>query len=382
VTDPHDRLRENAERRRAAGLRRTLVARRHDDDALDLAGNDYLGLARDPRVVEAAVAALHRWGAGATGSRLVTGSTEEHHDLEDELAEHLGAEAALVLSSGYTANLSVVTALAPPGSLIVSEAQNHASLIDACRLSRAAVAVVASGDVDDVRLALEARGEQAALVVSDSVFSVDGGLAPVRDLADAAKAHDAWLLLDEAHALGVVGEGGRGAAYDAGLAGAPDLVLTATLSKALGSQGGAVLATRDVVDHVVDTARPFIFDTALAPAAVGAARAALRVLREEPDLPVRVRRRAHDLADAAREAGWTASQPQAAVTALLVGEPQVALTAAAACLRRGVRVGCFRPPSVPDGVSRLRLTARADLSDADVAWVRDVLAAVRAEVGA
>jgi 8-amino-7-oxononanoate synthase len=179
-----------------------------------------------------------------------------------------------------------------------------------------------------------------------------------------------------------VGEAGRGAAYDAGLAGRRDVVLTATLSKALGAQGGAILGAREVVEHVVDTARPFIFDTGLAPAAVGAAHAALLAVQGDPSLPDRARARAHQLADAARDAGWQASEPIAAVTSLLVGEPGAAVAAAAACLARGVRVGCFRPPSVPDGISRLRLTARADLTDADLALVAEVLLAVRREVPA
>jgi 8-amino-7-oxononanoate synthase len=379
AADPHGRLRENAERRRAAGLRRTLAPREHDDDVLDLAGNDYLGLARDPRVVEGAVDAVRRWGGGATGSRLVTGSTRAHHELEDALAAHVGVEAALVLSSGYLANLAAVTTLATEGDLVVSEAQNHASLIDACRLGRAGTAVAPHGDVDAVDRLLSAPREGGALVVTDSVFSVDGGLAPLPELAATARRHGAVLLVDEAHALGVVGDRGEGACAALGVLG-DDVVLTATLSKALGSQGGVILGPRVVIDHVVDTARPFIFDTGLAPAAVGAAHAALRALQDDPGLAARARARARDLAAAARDAGWSASEPDAAVTAIPVGAPDLAVAAAAACLARGIRVGCFRPPSVPDGVSRLRLTARADLTDAEVDRLRDVLIDVRREV--
>lgn len=379
-TDPLARLEDAAARRRAAGLHRTLTPRQADETVLDLASNDYLGLSRDPRVIEGAIAATRRWGAGATGSRLVTGSTQAHHDLEDTLADHLGAEAALVLSSGYLANLAAITSLAGVGDLVVSESQNHASLIDACRLSRAEVVVTPSCDVDAVDHALSHRDGANALVVSDAVFSVDGFLAPLASLAAVARRHSTLLVVDEAHALGVVGESGRGAAWSAGLAGSSDVVLTATLSKALGSQGGVILGARAVIDHVIDTARPFIFDTGLAPSCVGAAHAALAVLRSEPELAERARSRARDIAAAARDAGWTASDPEAAVTALPVGDPSLAVAAAAACLARGIRVGCFRPPSVPDGVSRLRLTSRADLTDTDIARVRDVLAEVRHEV--
>jgi 8-amino-7-oxononanoate synthase len=375
-----DRLRTHADNRVDAGLRRALVARQFDDDVLDLASNDYLGLSRDPRVVEGAIAATRRWGGGSTGSRLVTGSTQAHHDLEDALAAHVGTEAGVVLSSGYLANLGLITSLAQRGDLVVSDAQNHASIIDACRLSRADVVVTPTGSVEAVATALAERSQAEAVVVTDAAFSVDGHLAPLLELAEVCAEYAALLVIDEAHSLGVVGDHGRGAANLVGVAGLPHVVLTATLSKALGSQGGAVLGPRVVVDHVIDTARPFIFDTGLAPASVGAAQAALDVLRDDARLPRRARQRALDLATAARAAGWTASEPEAAVTSLPVGAPGAAVAAAAACLARGVRVGCFRPPSVPDGVSRLRLTARADLTDADLDLVTRVLAEVRREV--
>ena len=380
LDDPHAHLHSHADARRAAGLRRRLTARQADAVVIDLAGNDYLGLTRDPRVIDGAVTAASTWGGGATGSRLVTGSTQGHHDLEDALAAFVGAEAGLVLSSGYLANLGAVAALSGPGALVISEAQNHASIIDACRLSRADVVVTEHRDIAAVELALAGRTLERAIVVTDAVFSVDGDLAPLTELAYACRRHGALLIIDEAHALGVVGDGGRGATYAAGLSGAPDIVLTATLSKALGSQGGVVLGSRAVIDHLVDTARPFIFDTGLAPAAVGAAHSALDALVADPTLPLRARQRARDLARVARSAGWTASEPDAAVTSILIGDPTLAVAAAAACLARGVRVGCFRPPSVPDAISRLRLTARADLTESDIDTIATVLAEVRAEV--
>ncbi|WP_086023066.1 8-amino-7-oxononanoate synthase, partial [Streptomyces sp. SPB074] len=259
-----------AELRRDAGLVRRLRPRPADSDLLDLASNDYLGLARHPETVEGAVAAARSWGGGATGARLVTGTTELHTRLERELARFTGFEAALVLSSGYAANLAAVTALAPHGSLIVSDAGNHASLIDGCRLARGTTQVAAHADPDAVRKALRTHGGPA-LVVSDAVFSVDGDAAPVRELARACRESGAGLLLDDAHGLGVLGEGGRGVPWAAGLAGAGDVVVTVTLSKSLGSQGGAVLGPARVIDHLVNTARTFIFDTGLAPAAVARA---------------------------------------------------------------------------------------------------------------
>ncbi|MFD7551326.1 8-amino-7-oxononanoate synthase [Streptomyces sp. NPDC059816] len=362
---PFDWIDAQAERRRAEGLLRTLRPRPADSPLLDLAGNDYLGLTRHPRVTAAAADAALRWGGGATGSRLVTGTTELHTELETELAAFCGFESALVLSSGYTANLAALTALAPTGSRIVSDAGNHASLIDGCRLARGTTDVVAHAAPDAVRKVL-ASGSGPALVVTDSVFSVDGDAAPLPELAAVCRAAGAALLVDDAHGLGVLGTGGRGAPHAAGLAGTPDTVATVTLSKSLGSQGGAVLGPARVIEHLVNAARTFIFDTGLAPAAVGAALAALRVLHAEPDRPARVRAVATRLYGLLTDAGLTAARPDAAVVSVRAPSPGAALSWAADCRTAGLAVGCFRPPSVPDGISRLRLTARADLTDAQV----------------
>jgi 8-amino-7-oxononanoate synthase len=365
-------LDEVEQQRREAGLRRALRTRAPVGAELDLASNDYLGLSQHPDVIEGGVDALRTWGAGSTGSRLVTGNTELHEAFESELAEFVGAESALVFSSGYTGNLGAVVALSGPGSLLVSDAFTHASLVDACRLSRAKVVVTPHRDVEAVEDALRGRTEERAVVVTDSVFSADGALAPLRALHDVCRRHGALLIVDEAHGLGVRGSGGRGLLHEVGLAGAPDVVMTTTLSKALGSQGGVVLGPRMVRDHLIDAARPFIFDTGLAPAAVGAARAALRVLRAQPW-------RARAVLDHARALALIAGaedRPESAVVSVILGEPEVALGAAVACLERGVRVGCFRPPTVPAGTSRLRLTARASLTDDEMTLAREVLAEV------
>jgi 8-amino-7-oxononanoate synthase len=382
LDDPVRALRDGLAARRAAGLHRTLTPRRLDDAVLDLAGNDYLGLATDPRVTAAAAGAAEAWGGGSTGSRLVTGTTALHAELEAELADFVGADAALVFSSGYLANLGALAALSGDGALVVSDAQNHASIIDACRLSRARVAVVGHRDVRAVERLLAARAEERAVVVTDAVFSVDGQAASLGALAAACRRHGALLVVDEAHALGVVGSRGRGGAWAAGLAGAADVVLTLTLSKSLGAQGGAVVGDRAVVDHVLNTARPFIFDTALNPAAVGAALAALRVLIEEPERAAATRATARRLADHARAVGLAVSSPEAAVLSVRIGDPALAVAAAAVCREHGVRVACFRPPSVPDADSRLRLTARPDLGPRELDRVRAALAAVASLVAA
>ncbi|MDN3292958.1 8-amino-7-oxononanoate synthase [Streptomyces ficellus] len=359
---PFDWTDTEARRRADAGLVRTLRPRPAEPDVLDLASNDYLGLTHHPDITAAAAAAARRWGAGATGSRLVTGTTELHAELERELAAFCGFEAALVFSSGYAANLAALTALSAHGSLIVSDAGNHASIVDGCRLSRAETAVVPHADPAAVAKTLEAHPGRRALVVSDSVFSVDGDAAPLGGLAAACRAHGAALVVDDAHGLGVLGEGGRGALDAAGLAGGADVVATLTLSKSLGSQGGAVLGPARVIDHLVNAARTFIFDTGLAPAAVGAALASLRLLRGEPGLAVRARTVAATLHARLTAAGLTAVRPDAAVVSVRAPSPEAAVRWAADCRAEGLAVGCFRPPSVPDGISRLRLTARADLT--------------------
>ena len=351
-------LAEQARLREEAGLRRTLVPRGPDDDVVDLAGNDYLGLSRHPEVTEAAAAATKEWGAGAGSSRLVTGTTRLHVELEAELADFLGQPAALVFSTGYHANLSVVSALAERETLVVSDAHVHASLIDAARLSRAGIAVVPHHDVAAVAAALAGGGGRRALVLAESVYSVLGDAAPLSELTEVCVREGALLVVDEAHGLGVAGAGGQGLVRETGLAGHPHVVVTATLSKSLGAQGGAVLGSAELVEHLVNRARPFIYDTGLAPASAAGALAALRHLRAHPDLPELVTTRITELADTLRLA-----RPRGAVLSVPLATPHAALAAQAAALEAGVRVGCFRPPSTPDGVSRLRVTANAGLSN-------------------
>ena len=363
--------------REAAGLQRALRARSTGDDLVDLAGNDYLGLSTHPDVTAAAAAAAGTWGAGAAASRLVTGTTQLHVDLEAALAELTGMPAALVFSTGYHANLSVLSALADRDALIVSDSHIHASLIDGARLSRASVLVTPHGDVAAVEAALGARDGRRALVLAESIYSVFGDAAPLTELAEVCARHDALLVVDEAHGLGVRGPAdgpGEGLVRELGLAGHPHVVVTCTLSKSLGAQGGGVLAAPEILDQLVNTARPFIFDTGLAPAAAGAALAALELIRKEPERVELGHTRARELADALGievPAGWVMSAP--------MPSPQVAVAAQAAARRRGVAVGCFRPPSVPDGVSRLRMTINAGVPESEWRRAVDVLVDVVAE---
>lgn len=342
------------------GLTRRLRPRAADEHLIDLAGNDYLGLAHDPRLIEAAADAVRIWGTGSTASRLVTGTTALHEELESALAAYVGQESALVFSSGYLANLGIVTALGGPGTLLVSDEHVHASLIDATRLSRSRVEVVPHNDVEAVTKVLAERNESHALVLTESVFSVLSDEAPLTELAATAQAHNAVLLVDEAHGLGVTGNG-RGSVHGAGLAGLDHVIVTMTLSKAMASQGGVVLGPRVLRDHLINRSRPFIYDTGLNPAACAAALAALRVLQSEPARPAAI----HE-ATARLAAACNVPPPAGPVVSIPMPGPRETVQAADLCLSAGVRVGSFRPPSVPDGISRLRLTAHAGLSEAEL----------------
>ncbi|MEO3782126.1 8-amino-7-oxononanoate synthase [Actinocorallia sp. B10E7] len=379
--NPLKRLREATERRERDGLRRRLRPRSADHDGLiDLASNDYLGLSRDPRLIEGAVRAVREYGTGSTGSRLVTGTTRLHAELDERLAAFCGAAAGLTFSSGYLANLGAVATLSGPGTLVVSDQVNHASIVDACRLSRARVRIAPHRDTAAVEQALRERSEEHALVVTDAVFSVDGDLAPLAELHRLARRYGALLVIDEAHALGVVGEHGRGAAWASGLAGEPDVVLTLTLSKSLASQGGAVLGAPEVIETLVDTGRTMIFDTGLNPAALGAALAALDVIESSPELPGRARANARAIVKIAESHGLESSVPDAAVVPVFLGEAKAALRGAEICAERGLRVGCFRPPSVPAGRACLRITARASLNEAELTGLDQGLRAVAQDV--
>ncbi|MDG4829924.1 8-amino-7-oxononanoate synthase [Solwaraspora sp. WMMD1047] len=366
-------LDRRAELRAKAGLTRRLRPRGPADPVVDLAGNDYLGLARHPAVTAAATTALTGYGLGATGSRLVRGTTEAHEALEAELANWLGTGRALVFSSGYLANLGAVRALVRPRTLLVSDAHNHASLIDGCRLSGAETVVTPHADVAAVEAALAAVPGRPAVVVTESVFSVDGDLAPLRELHAAARRHDALLLVDDAHALGLTGPDGAGAVAAAGLAGEPDVVLTATLSKALGGAGGVVAGPAELIRHLIDTGRTFIFDTAPPPAVAAGVLAAVRLARTDAGPRVELADRAATAARRLAAAGLPVSTPAAAVVSVTAPGPEAAVAWAADCLDRGVAVGCFRPPSTPDARSRLRLTINAGVPRPDFERALDVI---------
>ena len=360
-----DALDSLARARAKAGLTRRLRPRPATDRVIDLAGNDYLGLAAHPLVIAAAASALSAYGLGATGSRLVRGSTVLHSTLEESLAGWLGTDAALVYSSGYLANLGAVRALTGPETVIISDAYNHASLIDGCKLSGAETVVVPHASPSAVAALLDRYAGRPAVVVTESVFSVDGDLAPLASLHAVTSARGALLLVDDAHALGLLGVAGAGGVAAAGLAGAPDVIVTATLSKSLGGAGGVIAGPSALIRHLVDTGRTFIYDTAPPPAVIAGVSAALEIARGADDRRALLRARAAQTVARLGEAGFTVPMPAGAVLSVVAPGPEVALAWAADCRDQGVAVGCFRPPSTPDGSSRLRLTLNAGVTDED-----------------
>jgi 8-amino-7-oxononanoate synthase len=362
-----------ARARAKAGLTRQLRPRAAGDPMIDLAGNDYLGLATHPEVVAASAAALTAYGLGATGSRLVRGSTEAHAALEADLAGWLGAERALVFSSGYLANLGAVRALATKETLIVSDAYNHASLIDGCRISAADTVVAPHNDPAAVAALLDSAPGRPAVVVTESVFSVGGDRAPLADLYAVTSARGAVLLVDDAHAVGLLGPAGAGGGAEAGLSGRDDVVVTATLSKSLGGAGGAVAGPATLIEHLIDTGRTFIYDTAPPPAVIAGVHAALGLARVADGRRAVLSRRAGQVVERLGAAGFPVARPAAGVLSVPAPGPEAAVAWAADCRDRGVAVGCFRPPSTPDGSSRLRLTLNAGVPDADFARALDVI---------
>ncbi len=358
--------------------------------AIDLAGNDYLGLSQHPLVLSAAASALASYGLGATGSRLVRGTTSLHAQLEEALALFMGTQSALVYSSGYLANLGAIRALAAlsPRTLLISDAHCHASMIDGCRLAGAEVAVFKHGDVSHAASLIEPG--RPSVILTESVFSVDGDLAPLAALHAVAREAGALLFVDDAHGLGV-------GPFLSGLAGEPDVIVTATLSKSLGGAGGVVGGPPEFIRHLIDTSRTFIFDTAPPPAVMAGVLAALDITRSADDLRAELHRRAAAIAalpgsltprypasvphppsasegddafarppaslsggrasvegaDLAEDGGWA---PAGGVVSLAAPSAAEAVEWAQRCRDKGVAVGCFRPPSTPDNRSRLRLT--------------------------
>ncbi len=342
-----------------------------------LCSNNYLGLADHPRVREAAAEAAMRWGVGAGASRLVSGTMTIHRRLEEQLAEFKRSEACLLFGSGYLANIGVIGALAGRGDTIFSDELNHASIIDGCRLSGAQVVVYRHRDVESLEWGLHRhsgrRGGERRLIVTDSVFSMDGNVAPLTEIVELAGIHGARVVVDEAHATGNLGPGGRGAVAQAGLEGEVDVVV-GTLGKALGSYGAYACASAEMIRYLINTARPLIFSTAPPPPAVAGALAALQLLQERPHRVQRLRSNARALRRALAARGFAVNEADMHIVPLIVGDERDAMRLCQEGIERGVFAQAIRPPTVPAGSSRLRLTVMASHTASDLRMAADILA--------
>ena len=353
-----------------AGLRRTLrpvLSRRlgtvqlDNERIADFASNDYLGLASDPRVARAASAVLQAEGTGAGAARLISGHHPIHEALEHELAVFKQCERALLFPAGYMANVGAIPALAGEGDVIYSDAYNHASIIDGCRLSRATRRVFPHNDVNALRNLLEQdRGLfRRSLIVVEGVFSMDGDVFPLDELVPIARVFNAWTYVDDAHGTGVLGRTGRGTLEHFGVTGEIDVVM-GTLGKALGTSGAYIAGSRALIEYLLNTSRAFIFTTGTPPALAAAALESLHIARSEPWRREAVRERAQQLRDRLREGGRpSAGLDDGHIVPVVVGDPSLTMAIVQDMRRRGFLIGGVRPPTVPTGTSRLRISVSA-----------------------
>jgi 8-amino-7-oxononanoate synthase len=325
---------------------------------LMLCSNNYLGLADHPRVREAAAEAAMRWGVGTGASRLVSGTMTIHRRLEERLADFKRRQSALLFGSGFLANAGAIAALARPGDVVFSDELNHASIVDGCRLSRAEVFVYEHLDVEHLTWGISKAEGRGALIVTDSVFSMDGDIAPLQEIVELAQRRRIRVLVDEAHGTGALGPGGRGALAEAGVEDQVD-VIVGTLGKALGSYGAFVACDRSMADYLLNAARTFVFSTAPPPPAVAGALAALDLLEQRPQLVARLQSNAAALRSELEREGFDVGDSRTQILPIVVGDAELAVEVCEAALERGVFAQAIRPPTVPPMTSRLRLAVMA-----------------------
>jgi 8-amino-7-oxononanoate synthase len=345
-----------------------------------LCSNNYLGLADHPRVREAAADAAMRWGVGAGASRLVSGTMTVHRRLEERLADFKRSHAALLFGSGYLANIGVVTALAGSGEVVFSDELNHASIIDGCRLARAETFVYRHADVEHLAWGLSQAEGRGALIVTDSVFSMDGDVAPLPEIVELAQRHRVRVAVDEAHGTGCLGPGGRGAIAEAGLDGEVDVVV-GTLSKALGAYGAFVACDQAMAQLLVNSARPFIYSTAPPPPAAAGALAALELLAEQPQRVEKLQANADVLREELARERFEVSGSTTQIVPLVIGDAHQAMHICELAIERGVFAQAIRPPTVQDGTSRLRLAVMASHSKAELREAAQVLGRAALQAG-
>jgi 8-amino-7-oxononanoate synthase len=353
----------------AQGPRVTIEGR----EVILLCSNDYLGLAGHPALRAASAEAAQRWGVGAGASRLVSGNMSLHAELEAEIAAFKGYERSVLFGAGFLANLGVISAMAGVGHVILSDELNHASIIDGCRQSRAETIVYRHCDPDSLDHGLRRAAGRDVLIVTDAVFSMDGDLAPLAEIVQLARRYRARVIVDEAHATGVVGPQGRGLVAALGLEREVDVVI-GTLGKALGSYGAFACCAPPLAEYLINRARTLIYSTALPPPTVGAALAGLRLVQDEPEIVGRLWRKARRLRAELAKHGLDVQENEMPIVPIVVGDPTMAVEGCEQALRHGVFAQAIRPPTVPAGTSRLRAVASAAHDDEDLRSAAQVLA--------
>ena len=340
-------------------------------ELINMSSNDYLGLANDPALREAAMAGAKTWGGGAGAVRTIAGTLDVHQALEAEIAAWKGVEATLVFQSGFAGNLGTIPALVGRGDVILSDELNHASIIDGCRLSRAEIRRFAHADADSLREQLAGcTADQRKLVVTDGVFSMDGDIAPLPDICDAAEAYGAMVMVDDAHGSGVLGRGGRGSVDHFGLHGRVQVQL-GTLSKAIGSMGGYIAGSQALRDYLTHTARPVLFSTSHPPAVVETTRAAIRVLTREPERVERLWDNARFFKQGLSDLGMDLGRSATPITPVIVGEAERAHALSDRLRQRGVFVQSVAFPTVPRDAARVRAMVSAAHSRDDLSQAID-----------
>jgi len=345
-------------------------------DVILLCSNNYLGLANHPKVKEASISAIEKYGFGSGASRLVSGNMELHEELEQRIARFKDTEAALVFNSGYHANIGIIPALASRDNLIFSDKLNHASIVDACILSRARLIRYPHKDMDALEKLLKKNSplttHHSPLIITDGIFSVDGDIAPLKELSELADKYKCMLMVDDAHATGVLGSKGKGTSEHFGIDN-PNIIQMGTLGKALGCFGAYVAGSRKLIDYLINKARSFIYTTSLPPSVCAASIAAIDIIEDEPQLRQNLWDRIKFFRKGLKEAGLNTMQSETQIIPILIGEADVAVRISKDLMDKGVFVQAIRPPTVPEGTSRLRITLMATHSWDDLKYALETI---------
>ncbi|WP_100406121.1 8-amino-7-oxononanoate synthase [Bacillus solitudinis] len=358
-------LSERVTKIKEKGLYRTLpVIDVNQRKKLIFSSNNYLGLSRDERLIDAAETILHQFGTGSTGSRLTTGNTKWHELLEKKIASFKQAEASLLFSSGYLANVGILSSLPEAGDVILSDELNHASIIDGCRLSKAETIVYQHGNMNDLEEKLRvSQSFQRRFIVTDGVFSMDGDLAQLDEIMLLAKSYHAYVIVDDAHGTGVLGNGGRGTCEHFGVK--PD-VMIGTLSKAIGTEGGFVAGSKHLREFLLNHARTFIFQTAISPSMCAASYAAIEIIEQDSEIRKSLKRKINKIKMALEDLGYNVKGEETPIIPVIIGGAEETVSFAKKLQDYNIFAPAIRPPTVPEGESRIRLTVTTDHSEAEI----------------